>query len=45
MFENSFLPYTVLYMLHFLRYILEMSILTHIAHLRRLYIASLTLTL
>ena len=29
----------VLHMLHFLRYPLEMSILTHIVNFRRLYIA------
>ena len=45
MFENSFWPYMVFHMLHFLRYPLEMSILTHTVHFRRLYIAPLTITL
>ena len=35
----------VLHTLHFLRYPLEMSILTHTVHFRRLYIVPLTRTL
>ena len=45
MFENSFRPYMVLRMLHFLRYPFKMSILTRTVHFRRLDNAPLTLTL
>ena len=45
MFENSFWPYMVLHMLHFLRYPLEISILARTVHFRRLYVAPFTLTL
>ena len=45
MFKNYLWPYMVLHMLHFLRYPLEMSILTCKVHFRRLYVAPLTLIL
>ena len=45
MSENYFWPYMVLHMLHFLRYSLEMNILTCTVHFRRLYIAPMILIL